>query len=47
MFPYNSLNDVIVQLIRSTHHEKYVLSGNKYYLANNDKVKVYKIGSEG
>ena len=30
-----------------THHEKSVLSGNKYCLANNDNVKVSKIGSEG
>ena len=34
-------------LTSNTHHEKYVLSDNKYYLANNAKVKVYKIDSEG
>ena len=34
-------------LTSNTHHEKSVPPGNKYYLANNDKVKVSKIGSEG
>ena len=31
----------------NTHHEKSVLPDIKCYLANNDKVKVSKIGSEG
>ena len=33
-------------LTSNAHHEKYVLSGNKYCLANNAKVKVSKIGSQ-
>ena len=31
-------------LTSNTHHEKSVLSDIKYYLANNEKVKVSKIG---
>ena len=34
-------------LTSNTHHEKSVLPDIKCYLANNDKVKVSKIGSEG